>query len=86
MDEFLSMELVMGSGSPLAEGRFVMHEKSAHKYHVFGEDENDSGKAIKLASFEYENGNEESNDKAFDDALEVVFPHEKTLQMIEAKN
>lgn len=80
MDKFSGMELVQGSGSPLAEGRFAMHEKSKCIYHVFDED------GVELAAFEYEDGNAESQDKALEDALEVVTPHERVLQIIAAKS
>lgn len=76
--KFAGMKLVSG-GSPLGEGRFAMQSETECKFYVF-----DEGGA-EIASFAYVAGDVESEDKALEDALEVVTPDDKTLAAIEKK-
>lgn len=78
IQKFSGMKLVSG-GSPLGEDRTAVHSKSECKYYVF--DEN----GAEIASFSYVAGDAESEDKAWEDALEVVSPDEKTFAAIEKK-
>jgi hypothetical protein len=62
------LDNVAGGCSPLSEGRFLAREKSKCKYFVFNEAEE------VIASFPYIEGDAESAERAFDDALDVVYP------------
>lgn len=65
MDRFSNMRFVCG-GSPIMEDRFVVQKETS--YLVLNDD------GMELAAFEYEDSNEESKDKALEDALSVCMP------------
>lgn len=67
MDRFSGMRFVCG-GSPIMEDRFVVQEKTKNRYLVFNDD------SVELAVFEYKDGNDQSKDKALEDALSVCMP------------
>lgn len=65
MDKFSGMRFVCG-GAPIMEDRFVVQKET--RYIVFNDD------GVELADFEYEDGNDKSEDKALEDALSVCMP------------